>query len=147
MRLRCLLLFLLAFSTSVAAEEPLPVSGPFEQGGALVGRGHFLLAFDCAAPPAADIQILKPDGSRLNRVVAVAPRRYRTQRINGLPQSKVVPPEAVWDRIIAEREQLIALRAQSRPDTDYLSGFATVGSGTIKTICIYTIRIIPVLEA
>ncbi|MEQ8651319.1 MAG: M23 family metallopeptidase [Kiloniellales bacterium] len=151
--IRSLLLTLLLLVGTAHAEAPLPVTGPFEQGGLLFGKaapgsqvfldgqplpvsadGHFLLAFDRDAAPAADIQILNPDGSRLHRVVAVAPRRYKTQRINGLPQSKVVPPESAWERIIAERDQLIALRAQSRPETDYLSGFAWPAKGRISGV-------------
>lgn len=151
--IRALLLTLLMLTASASAETPLPVDGPFEQGGLLFGQaapgsqvfidglsvpvsptGHFLLAFDRDAPPAADIQILHPDGNRLHRVVAVAPRRFKTQRINGLPQSKVVPPEAAWDRIIAERDQLIALRAESRPETDYLGGFAWPARGRISGV-------------
>ncbi len=150
--IRWLILFLL-LGTAARAEGPLPVTGPFEQGGLLFGQstpgsqvfldgqpvqvsdqGHFLLAFDRDAAPAADIQIVEASGRRLHEVVSVKPRRYRTQRINGLPQSKVVPPEEAWDRIIAERDMLIALRAESRPETDYLSGFVWPTKGRISSV-------------
>ncbi len=147
------LLLLLVLTTAAIADEPLPVAGPLEQGGLLFGQaapgsrvlldgkavpvsadGHFLLAFDRDAAPASEIRIERPDGSSLFRVVAVKPRTFRIQRIDGLPQDKVVPPEDVWERIIAEQELLKALRAQSRPETDYLGGFAWPAKGRISGV-------------
>ncbi len=153
MIVRLFLLLTLLLVTPLSAEEALPVTGPFEQGGLLYGKaapgsqvtldgqpvpvspeGHFLLAFDRDAAAAAGIVIQGPDGGRLHQVVSIAPRRYKTQRIDGLPKDKVVPPEAVWDRIIAERDLLIALRQQSRAATDYLNGFAWPAKGRISGV-------------
>ncbi len=152
MTFRLLLLLLLA-ALPAWADEPLPVTGPLQQGGLLFGKaepgsqvmldgqpvpvspeGHFLMAFDRDAAAAAGIVILGPDGSRLHRVVSIAPRQYKTQRIDGLPKDKVVPPEAAWERIIAERDLLIELRKSSRPATDYLGGFAWPAKGRISGV-------------
>ncbi|GAB5471210.1 MAG: M23 family metallopeptidase [Rhodospirillales bacterium] len=144
---------LLLVALPLRAETPLPLTGSFAQGGLLFGQvapgsqvrldgnplsvspqGRFLLAFDRDAAPVAEIQIVQPDGSGWHRVVSVAPRSYRVQRIDGLPQDKVVPPEAVWDRILAEKALLEALRAVDRPASDYVGGFVWPAKGRISGV-------------
>ena len=148
-----LLALLLLLALPAAAEAPLPVTGRIEQGGLLFGRaapgsevrldgrpvsvspeGHFLLAFDRDAGPVAEILIRQPDGGGWHRVLEVPARDFRIQRIDGLPQDKVVPPEAAWERIQAEKALLEGLRAVDRPATDYLSGFAWPARGRISGV-------------
>ncbi|MEO1191069.1 MAG: M23 family metallopeptidase [Pseudomonadota bacterium] len=151
---RLLLLCLLALPLATQAEEgALPLTGPFEQGGLLFGQaapgslvwldgravsvsaeGAFVLGFDRDAEPVSEIIIRQPDGSGWHRVVEVKPRRYRVQRIDGLPQDKVVPPEAVWDRILAEKALLEDLRKLDRPATDYAGGFVWPAKGRISGV-------------
>jgi len=148
------LCFTLVWATAgQAADRPLPIQGPLEQGGLIFGQvapgsqvwldgqalrvspdGLFLFGLDRDAAAALDLRIQRPDGERWHRVLSVAPRSYRVQRIDGLPQSKVVPPEETWDRILAEIDLMKAVRTQDTPQAYFASGFIWPVRGRISGV-------------
>jgi len=94
----------LAFALPLGAEE-IRFEGNFTQGGLVRGgappgtaitldgrhlrvspEGYFAFGFDRDAPPEAVLVVSYPGGEQETRGLAVAPRDYRIQRIDGLPE-------------------------------------------------------------
>jgi len=123
-----LLALLLCISSAHAGD--LTLEGPLEQGAlvhgktepgakvALDGRavrvapdGGFIFGFGRDAPAAAKLDVVFADGTREERAIAVMPRTYEVQRINGLPQEQVSPDAELMERI--KREQVIINNARA----------------------------------
>jgi murein DD-endopeptidase MepM/ murein hydrolase activator NlpD len=64
-----------------------------------------------------------PNGETLKRDLAIRQREYEIQRIDGLPQEQVTPPQEVLDRIYAESALLEDTRSIDDPRTDFKNGF------------------------
>jgi murein DD-endopeptidase MepM/ murein hydrolase activator NlpD len=131
--IRGFLLVLLAWLLALPAAA-LDLTGEPVQGGLLVGRaepgssvrlgdravrvdasGRFAIGFGRDAAPEATLTVVGPDGAETTRTLSVAQRDYDIQRIDGLPQKMVTPPEAVWERIKADAALVAAARAHDAP--------------------------------
>ncbi len=87
------------------------------------GDGGFVFGFGRDAPRRATLHVRYPDGSREALPLRVRPRRYETQRIDGLPGRMVTPSAEALKRIRRENSRIAAVR---RLDTDrphYRTGF------------------------
>ena len=122
------------------------LDGPRTQGGLLQGRvapgsgvefegrpvrvsedGWFLVGFGRDAPPEAEVVVSAPGGGRERLVLAVAPREYRIERIDGLPGAKVAPrDEEALARIEREAGRVAEARTPRRPEGP-ISGAASGG--------------------
>ncbi len=135
-----------------AGAAPL-VAGEFTQGGLAVGRvaagsrvtldgkpvpvtasGVFLLGFGRDAGPASVLHSKAPDGSEWQQTLAIVPREFQVQRINGLPAAQVTPPEEVLRRIREESVRVARARAGLRPSDDFLAGFQWPVKGPITGV-------------
>lgn len=85
--------------------------------------GRFLVAMAREQTRARKVTARLPDGSEVERVLEPIEREFDIQRIDGLPEDKVTPPETVLERIRAEAR--LARQARERRDsrTDWLDGF------------------------
>ena len=130
------------------------LDGPRTQGGLLQGRvapgsgvefegtpvrvsedGWFLVGFGRDAAPEAEITVTGPDGGRERLVLAVAPREYRIERIDGLPAAKVAPrDEEELARIEREARRVAEARTLDDPRTDFRSGFRWPVTGRISGV-------------
>ena len=141
---------LAAFVPSRAAT--LEVAGQAVQGGLVQGRvdpgsavmvdgrpvrvspdGEFLIGFGREATKAA-LEIAYPDGKRERRDIAVAPRRFDIQRIDGLPEKMVTPPPEALERIKRENEQVAAVRRRDDARTDFRAPFQWPVLGRISGV-------------
>ncbi len=149
-----LILFLLAAGSLPAAEVPLELEGPLEQGAVVFGRtapgarvvhdgepvpvsaeGRFVIGFDRDAPPRSRLEVILPDGGRIVRELEIARREYRIQRIDGLPPAKVTPrKKADLERI--RRDVALVKKARARVDdrTDFLGGFQWPVTGPVTGV-------------
>jgi len=150
---RALALLLLALLSPLpAAALELTLQGTPEQGALLYGRtqpgasvllgelavpvaadGRFLIGLDRDAPPEL-LLTARLDGVAESLTLAIAPRSYSIQRIDGLPPEQVTPPPELLERIAAERAQLLAARALERPTTEWAGGFAWPAEGRISGV-------------
>lgn len=131
----------------------LELKGELVQGGLVQGRtepfarvffdgrrlrvsdeGVFLIGFGRDAPPKATLVVVHPDGAREAHELAVASRRYRIQRIDGLPPAQVTPGERDLARIRAEAARVKAARSRDDPRTDFLTGFVWPARGRISGV-------------
>lgn len=147
-----------ALPLAAASEGPrraasLRLSGKLTQGGVVVGStlpgaevtldgrplrvgedGTFVFGLGRDAKARAVLRVTLPGGRRLTRHLDVRTRRYRVQRINGLPQGMVTPPEELMPRILAERTRLAALWGVDTPEPLFRSGFVKPAHGPITGV-------------
>ncbi|HHH38821.1 MAG TPA: M23 family metallopeptidase [Sedimenticola sp.] len=152
-RNKILLLLLIPILFTLPARAAVTLEGPLVQGGLVTGRaepgarvtldgepvrvsgeGVFLLAFGRDHPRQSRLRIVHPDGPVENRVLAVAPRVYRIQRIDGLPKRKVTPKQQDLERIRREVRLVKAARQRDDPRTDFLSGWMWPVTGPISGV-------------
>lgn len=127
----------LLFSSALLGEECVTLLGEARQGGLLWGQvipdanvalddtpvplmpdGGFVLGLGRDAPP---VQTLVVEGATLCvQTIAVEQRQYRIQRVEGVPQKTVTPPDDVLARIAEERARVRAAKAQRIPRPDWL---------------------------
>jgi hypothetical protein len=145
-------LCLLALVPAAAAGE-LTLKGAFMQGGLVFGQGapgskasldgrplrmtadgRFVFGFGRDFPAKATLEVIWPDRSMETRELAIEPRAYDIQRIDGIAQKYVSPPEEVLARIRADAEAAAAARAADRAETDFDSGFIWPAEGRISGV-------------
>jgi len=136
-----------------ALAQDLTLEGALSQGGLVTGRtlpgaevrldgrpvrvgadGRFLLGFGREAAPEAVLELTLPDGTLARRTLAIEQRSYDIQRIDGLPQEKVTPPEAVLARIADERAMVAVARKVDRPEPWFETGFVWPVVGPISGV-------------
>ncbi len=129
------------------------LEGDYTQGGLLIGRtapdarvslndqplrvspqGVFLVGFGRDEPASAELKLVYADGSEEQLQLEVARRDYQIQRIDGLPPSKVTPPEQDLERIRREAALVKATRKLDDPRTDFLDGFIWPSQGPISGV-------------
>ncbi len=149
---------ILAFLLLIAAGAPvsagtLTLDGRMVQGGMVVGRtdpgtvvtfqgkpirvspeGVFVIGFHRDAKPAASVELQFPDGSRRVETLAVEPRTYKIQRIDGLPPRMVTPPKDVLDRIKRENRLIKKARTEDSAVPHFLRGWQWPAKGRISGV-------------
>jgi len=97
-------------------------------------EGLFLIGFGRDNRATTRLEIIYPDGHSEARILKVARRHYRIQRIDGLPKRKVVPTKEDLERI--RREAAAIRKARQRDDerTDFLSGWEWPVKGRISGV-------------
>lgn len=147
------LLVLAPVTPAPAADEAVEFEGERVQGGLVVGKappgssveadgesilvsadGRFLLAFERERTEPIKVEIGLRGGGRIERQIEPRSREFDIQRIDGLPQEQVTPPESVLARIREDARQ--ARRARERRDTrtDWASGFSWPLTGPITGV-------------
>jgi murein DD-endopeptidase MepM/ murein hydrolase activator NlpD len=124
-----LLVFLLALYAALPAAA-MEIDGQLTQGGLLVGKaepgvtvtldgealrvapdGRFLFGFHRDQGPEARLSVAYPDGRSERLTLAIQQRDYEIQRIEGLPQEQVTPPQEFYDRLARERAEVAEARS------------------------------------
>ncbi|MEE4304760.1 MAG: M23 family metallopeptidase [Wenzhouxiangella sp.] len=136
------LLIIAPFPAAAEDEGPVRFEGEVVQGGLVVGRapagssvevdgepvmtsadGRFLLAFERQQTDPTRVEVVLPTGMRLEETLAPQPREFDIQRIDGLPQDKVTPPESVLARIREDARQAQEARKRRDARLDWSAGF------------------------
>lgn len=152
--MRALILALLCVVNLAGAAEPVTLNGEFIQGGLIIGQappgsrlqlddkalkispqGDFVFGFGRDHGRESRLVVDLPDGSRWNQLLEVAQREYRIQRIDGLPPSKVTPPdEATVQRIRREIAQAAQARKRLDQRLDFKQAFIWPSTGPISGV-------------
>lgn len=146
-------LVLLAASPAVADKARLVLDGQFTQGGLAVGYtepgakihfagrdvrvsddGIFVIGFHRDDPAEMVLVITYPDGTQEERSLAITTREFNIQRIDGLDQNKVSPPESVLKRIREEGALVRKARDHDTPETWFSEGFIWPVKGPISGV-------------
>lgn len=137
---------LLAAGPAAAVE----LNGSASQGGLLYGRtepggevqldgravrvdaeGRFVVGFGRDAAPSATLGLTWPDGRQETVSLTVVQRDYEVQRIDGLPETMVSPPEAVWERIRHDAALVAEARAYDTPLPYFVGPFRQPVEGIV----------------
>lgn len=143
--------FLMVAAPAFAAQPDL--TGDFVQGGLVLGNtdpgtkislngrlvtvtpdGRFVLGFGRDAPETAILQSVTVGGKRLVRTLKIKKRKYRIQRINGLPPKMVTPSAGALLRIRAEGQVIRAARAVFTTMPHFAGGFVWPAKGRISGV-------------
>ncbi|RPH93645.1 MAG: M23 family metallopeptidase [Lysobacterales bacterium] len=96
--------------------------------------GRFVIGFDRDETGERTLLVREPDGAERTLILAVAPREYAIERVDGLPPSTVTPDPEALERIRLEAEMVEAARARRDPRTDYAEGFSWPAGGRISGV-------------
>ncbi len=96
--------------------------------------GLFLLGFARKAAANLKLRIALPDGRIKVRILKVEQRRYKIERIDGLPSRKVTPSPAALKRIKAERKLITKARRRFSQGSFSGTGFLWPLQGRISGI-------------
>lgn len=152
-RLAWLLAGLLVVVPAFAANDAIHLDGRFTQGGLVLGEvppgsrvssdgqpvrvspeGRFVIGFHRDAAPASELRVEFPDGREEVRQLAVAPRDYEIQRIDGLPKRQVEPSAEDLKRIRQEAAMAREARKLDDDRTDFWDGFVWPVEGPITGV-------------
>jgi murein DD-endopeptidase MepM/ murein hydrolase activator NlpD len=97
-------------------------------------EGIFLLGFGRDDSLRHSLEVIRAGKPVESQQIKIAKREYRIQRIDGLPPSKVIPPERDWARI--QKETALVKQARKRDDDriDFMSGFIWPAKGIISGV-------------
>ncbi|KAF0280660.1 M23 family metallopeptidase [Spiribacter aquaticus] len=131
----------------------LDIDGPRRQGGLLHGEappgaevralghtvpvdsaGRFVLGLGRDAPAVVTVTAVSPDGTRRQRTLEVAQRRYDIQRIDGLDRNQVSPDAETLERIRRDASAVRAARARRLPARHFDAGWIWPVTGPISGI-------------
>jgi hypothetical protein len=96
--------------------------------------GVFVIGFGRDAPRHATLTVTHPDGTSKTRRLEVRQRKYRVQRIDGLPGAKVTPPPEALSQIRTEGAMIRTARARDTDETWFRGGFTWPARGRISGI-------------
>lgn len=120
----------------------LTLEGEWQQGGTLIGKvapgsevqvdgrglrlspeGRFIFGLGRDQKGPVEVTVRQPDGKVTVKKFPVAERQYVVQKIEGVQQKHVSPPEQVLERIAREAAQVRKVRELDAPRTDFLEPF------------------------
>jgi murein DD-endopeptidase MepM/ murein hydrolase activator NlpD len=146
-----LLLTLILFTHPAFAEVLL--DGRIEQGGLLIGTaapgakvtfgersvpvtqsGRFLVGIDRDAPAEGELVVTAPDGTREIKRFTIAPRAWKIEQVDGVPQKLVTPDPETLAQILAENKLMQAARAQIELAPYFESGLIRPAEGRISGV-------------
>ena len=153
--IRVIFTLLLVYTGSISplTASGLKFEGNFVQGGLVTGtvpigskvlfdghnlrisaKGHFLIGFSRGAQPTSRLEIILPNGKKINKTLNIDKRDYPIQRIDGLPQNMVVPPKSVYSRIARENAEIARARNKDMATTYFKNGWIWPTHGRITGI-------------
>nr|WP_232365190.1 M23 family metallopeptidase [Salinimonas marina] len=97
-------------------------------------QGKFVFGFDRSASLEHTLSWQLPDGGESRRTLTLTERDYVTQRIDGLDQKMVTPPEAVLKRIRKDSVNVAKARASTSDLDAVFTGFIWPAAGPITGV-------------
>lgn len=96
------------------------------------GYGSVVFGVGRDASGPLQVQVRLPDGSTRSASIAVSPRDWPVERVNGVPPRTVAPPPAIAERIRREQEQVVRARDRDDDRADFAMPFTWPLTGRIS---------------
>jgi len=151
--IRILIMLPLLLVAHMAAAEPLTLTGDFVQGGLIIGQttkgaavelngsplrvsdtGKFVFGFGRDFKSKARLLVHLPDGTSVTRDLKIKPRVYKTEKLDGIPPSKVTPSQKFLARIRKENGEIARIRAIDTAKSWFESGWVWPVTGRISGV-------------
>ena len=94
------------------------------------GTVAFGVGRDEAGPLTVEVE--RPDGSKVASKIAVVPRDWPVEHVNGVPAKTVDPPPAIAERIRREQASVAAVRERDDERNDFTESFISPVEGRIS---------------
>ncbi|WP_310150259.1 M23 family metallopeptidase [Luteimonas sp. 3794] len=96
------------------------------------GYGTVVLGVGRDETGPVQLEVTRPDGSRQSASIAITPRDWPVERVNGVPPATVNPPAAIAERIRREQAQVTEARVRDDDRVDFGNGFIRPVEGRIS---------------
>ena len=96
------------------------------------GYGTVVLGIGRDEAGPVQLQVTRADGSSQTASIAITPRDWPIERVNGVPPTTVNPPPATAERIRREQAQVTAARVRDDDRVDFGNGFIRPVEGRIS---------------
>jgi murein DD-endopeptidase MepM/ murein hydrolase activator NlpD len=96
--------------------------------------GAFVFGLGRDAHAMAALTVRDPAGHAYTRTLAVAPREWRVEKVDGVPQSTVTPTPDIAARIALEQARVAQARQRDDAREDFRFGFARPAKGRISGV-------------
>ena len=96
------------------------------------GYGTVVFGVGRDEPGPLEVEIKRPDGIRDAAQIAVTPREWPQEQVNGVPPKTVNPPPAIAERIKREQALVTAARVRDDDRTDFAKAFVWPVQGRIS---------------
>tara|TARA_B100000686_G_C16727671_1_gene938739 strand:- start:890 stop:1708 length:819 start_codon:yes stop_codon:yes gene_type:complete len=146
-------IIIIVILSSSATGNTLSIRGEFLQGGLIVGQtkpaavvmldkkkimvgtnGRFIFGFGRNAKKIWKLLVLFPNGQKLRKNLQIRERKYRIQKIDGLPSNMVTPSKRELRRIMIEGNAIRSARAIASGSTYFEGGFIWPLKGKITGV-------------
>ncbi|WP_372588609.1 M23 family metallopeptidase [Pseudoalteromonas xiamenensis] len=137
---------------SIQAQE-VELKGSLTQGGLVIGHlgdltnvslngktlrhtkdGYFVFGFARDAAPTAELNWTDRNGQSYSKVIKVAQREFKIDRVNGVEKKYVSPPEAVLERIRNDSKKVTEARSGFSEKRFFLDPFYQPAEGRISGV-------------
>ena len=100
-----------------------------------VGKdGRYVFGVERDAPAQLEVSIRGPDGKTRRHTLAVTQRKYKIEKVDGLPQHTVTPDPELARRIAEQQARVAQARERDDERNDYLAGFLRPAQGRISGV-------------
>lgn len=142
-----------AFADDNASNMLVQFQGPIEQGSLVRGHvpagsrlkldgvdvkvsadGYFVVGFARENKPNSMYVVEMPSGEKIGGSLAIAPRQYDVERVDGLPPKTVTPPPSWTERRKVETARVVKGRSYMTDDEHWRSQFIKPASGRISGV-------------
>ena len=96
------------------------------------GYGTVVLGIGRDETGPVQLDVTRPDGSSQSTAIAITPRDWPVERVNGVPPATVNPPPAIAERIRREQAQVTEARQRDDDRVDFGNGFIRPVEGRIS---------------
>jgi len=96
------------------------------------GYGTVVLGIGRDETGPVQLEVTRADGSRQSTAIAITPRDWPVERVNGVPPATVNPPPAIAERIRREQAQVTEARQRDDDRVDFGNGFIRPVEGRIS---------------
>lgn len=100
----------------------------------IASNGHFVVGVAREQTGSVSLELTTPDGGVRTLDIAILPRTFPLERINGVPEQTVNPPPEIAARIEREQAQVNAVRVRDDDRSDYDTTFVWPVKGRISGV-------------
>lgn len=97
-------------------------------------QGRYVFGIGRDATGTLQVEIRAPDGRSERHALAIRPREYKIERVDGLPQHTVTPDPELARRIAEEQARVAKARERDDDRADFLGGFQRPIQGRISGV-------------